>query len=166
MPLTKQSALRRYFHARKDQNMEAQTPRPPANPGAKFGNAITGATTVERAPRTRTASATTETTMHALRRILGDGVLDIFPDGLIETVDQLFTLHADNISHWAEVPFDTEQERDDALKLMRAYAECADDPGYTIRTDKSAELNELRFRVVVRRGSAGVNGDASESDTA
>ena len=132
---------------------ENQTPQSPAKTGTGFGAAIAGAQSVTREARTRKTTDVRETSMHALRRILGDDVLDIFPEGIIETADLLFEAHAKDMDAWAEVQFDDAQERNDALALMRAYAECADDPGYTIRQDRTTEPDVLRFRVVVRKGS-------------
>jgi hypothetical protein len=94
-----------------------------------------------------------EPTMRKLRRILGDEILDIFPEGLIDAVDQLHDAWRADPEPWAELDFETEAERDDALDLMRAYAECAGDKGYTIRTDPDTEPTVARFRVTTRRGS-------------
>ena len=133
--------------------MEAQTPQSPVNAGSALGAAITGADAVKRSKSQRRTTDVRETSMHALRRILGDEVLDIFPEGIVETADQLFAVHAKDPDAWAAVIFDSPRERNDALALLRAYAECADDPGYTIRQDRTTEPEELRFRVVVRKGS-------------
>lgn len=93
--------------------------------------------------------------MRALRRILGDEVLDVFPEGFTELVDALYDICKDDKDKWIDAAYGTASERNDALALMRAYAECADVSGYTIRTDRDAEPNELRFRVVTRKGSKG-----------
>lgn len=134
---------------------DTKTQPQPAKTGTGFGAAIAGAATVQRDKTHRRTTDVRESSMHALRRILGDEVLDIFPDGIIETADALFEAHGKDTNAWAEVQFDDADERNDALALMRAYAECADDPGYTIRQDRSTEPDVLRFRVVVRKGSGG-----------
>lgn len=95
----------------------------------------------------------TEPTMRSLRRILGDGVLDIFPDGMTDLVDQAHAYWQQHPEKWLEAEYDTALERDDSFALMRAYAECAGQYGYTIRQDKTAEPHVLRFRVTKRRGS-------------
>ena len=99
------------------------------------------------------AARRAEPTMRKLRRILGDEILDIFPDGLIEAVDALHVAWQADPKPWAELDFESEDERDDALDLMRAYAECAQDKGYTIRTDSDSEPTTARFRVTTRRGA-------------
>lgn len=133
--------------------MSHPTPLAPAKAGAHLGSAITAAEGVKRDKSARARTPVREMSMHALRRILGDEVLDIFPEGIIETTDELFKLHSQDKEAYAFVTFETARDRDDALALMRAYAECADDPGYTIRTDRDTEPNELRFRVTLRKGS-------------
>jgi hypothetical protein len=46
---------------------------------------------------------------------------------------------------------------------MRAYAECADDPGYTIRQDRTTGASVLRVRVITRKGSGKTDvGDTAE----
>ncbi len=94
-----------------------------------------------------------EPQMRALRRILGEVVLGIFPQGLIDSVEKAYV-------HWQEHPegylvteFDTAQERDDSLAVMRAYCECAGTKGYTIRTETDSPPNVLVWRVQTRRGS-------------
>lgn len=134
--------------------MSHPTQPPPAKSGSHLGSAITGAETTTRPSRQRASTPVREPSMHALRRILGDEVLDIFPEGIVETTDELFKLHSNDKSAYAWVVFESEADRNDALALMRAYAECADDPGYTIRQDTATAANELRFRVVVRKGSS------------
>jgi hypothetical protein len=95
-----------------------------------------------------------EQSMHAMRRILGDEVLELFPEGFTDQVDKLFKVHSANPALWAEISCDSEDDRDDLFALMRAYAECADDPGYTIRQDRTTGASVLRVRVITRKGSA------------
>lgn len=103
-----------------------------------------------------------EPTMRALRRILGDDVLNIFPEGLTEQVDKLYQFCSEDAELWPEIEFDTESERNDTLALMRAYAECAGTTGYTVRQDRTTEPNVLRFRVTNRRGSGTSEGVESD----
>jgi hypothetical protein len=135
--------------------MEAQTPQEYVKAASHLGAAIADADAVKRDKTARRTTDVRETSMHALRRILGDEVLDVFPEGIVDTTDALFEEHAKNKDAWADVTFETASDRNDALALLRAYAECADDPGYTIRQDRTTEPNVLRFRVVVRKGSGG-----------
>jgi hypothetical protein len=102
---------------------------------------------------TPAGSAKVEPTMRALRRIIGDTVLEIFPEGFPEMVDNFYNIHTANPDKWDIVELGDEDERDDLLKLMRAYAECAGDKGYTVRQDRTADPSVLRFRVTVRRGT-------------
>jgi hypothetical protein len=48
-------------------------------------------------------------------------------------------------------PFDTAKERDDALVVMRAYAETPGDQGYTIYTQNDADPAKLVWKVTKRR---------------
>jgi hypothetical protein len=133
--------------------MSTETRPQHASKGSNLGSAITSAGSVTRERSRARTTEIREPSMHAMRRILGDEVLDLFPDGIVETCDELFKLHKEDTDQWAEVRFDSAADRNDALALMRAYAECADDPGYTIRQDKATDPDVLRFRVTVRKGS-------------
>lgn len=133
---------------------ENKTQLPPGSEGSPFAAALGGIESVKRDPATRSTRPPVEPTMRALRRIIGDEVLDIFPDGLTDTIDALFKAHGADKNTYAEIEFDTADERNDLLALMRAYAECAGEKGYTIRTDSETAPEVLRFRVTVRRGSA------------
>jgi hypothetical protein len=103
-----------------------------------------------------------EPSMHAMRRIMGDEVLELFPEGFTDQVDALFKAHNGNPALWAEIECESEDDRDDLFALMRAYAECADDPGYTIRQDRTTGAAVLRVRVITRKGS----GKTGDGDTA
>jgi len=98
-------------------------------------------------------SQAVEPTMRALRRILGEDVLDIFPEGFTDLIDGLYEAHSQDSEKWSEAEYDSADERNDALALMRAYAECAGETGYTIRQDRTASAETLRFRVIPRKGS-------------
>lgn len=132
---------------------ENKTPQEPGNAPAPHVAALSAAQSVRAEKAARSQSEKIEPTMRALRRILGDYVLEVFPEGFCEAIDGLFKVHAEDADMWAVAEYGNRQERDDALKLMRAYAECAGDKGYTIRQDKETDAEVLRFRVVVRRGS-------------
>jgi hypothetical protein len=143
--------------------MSTQTPLVPGKAASLVGK-LSDTSTIEKAKAQPVSGAKTEPTMRALRRILGDDVLDIFPEGLTETVDDFYAVHSENEAKWDEVELDTQQERDDTLALMRAYAECAGEKGYTIRQDRTTAPSVLRFRVTDRRGSkSDGSGDASDS---
>lgn len=137
---------------------DTKTPQqPPSTPA--FGDKLATAGTVQKQRTPQRVSQVTEPTMRALRRILGDGVLDVFPDGIIKNTDALYELHKADPAAWAEITMDSPAERDDLLKLMRAYAECAGETGYTIRQDRLAEPHMLRIRVVPRKGSGKADGE-------
>ena len=131
--------------------MSHPTPPAPTKPGSHLAAGITAAEAVTRPTRTRSGTPAREPSMRALVRILGTEVLDIFPEGIIETVDALAKDHAADKAKYAWVVFDSEDEAADALALMRAYAESTTDPGVSIRQDKATEPNELRFRVTFRK---------------
>jgi hypothetical protein len=99
------------------------------------------------------ATGVVEPTMRAMRRILGDSVLDIFPAGIAKNVDELFDICSEDTEFWAEIQCESVTERNDLLALMRAYAECAGEKGYTIRQDRTAPAHVLRTRVIPRKGS-------------
>jgi hypothetical protein len=94
-----------------------------------------------------------EPQMRALRRILGHNVLDVFPLGIIQAVDASYKFWLENPDSFLDTPFESEAEKDDALLVMRAYAECADDGGYSIRTVKTDDPCLLSWRAQNRRGS-------------
>ena len=118
-----------------------------------LGAILANANAVNKGRGTRRTQAAAEPQMRALRRILGDTVLDLFPQAVMDTIDALIEIHAADTSAYAEAAFDTEQDRDDCLTLMRAYAECADQERLSIRQDKDTDATALRFRVVVRKDS-------------
>ena len=118
-----------------------------------FAERLAAAKSDEKAKAQPVSGGKTEPTMRSLRRILGDDVLDIFPEGLIETVDDFYEAHQENEQLWSELSLDSADERNDLLALMRAYAECAGEKGYTVRQDRTAPPAVLKFRVTDRRGS-------------
>lgn len=109
-----------------------------------------GAKDVKRERKPRKVHDKVEPRMRALRRILGDDVLDIFPEGFIDTIDGYYIAHSAKEDLWSEVVLDSPEELRDTLILMRAYAECADGNGYTVRQDRDTDPTLLRFRVVPR----------------
>ena|SRR5713226_1432982 len=101
----------------------------------------------------RAVAAKVEPVMAGLRRILGDEVLDIFPRPLMEAVDRSYQIWLANPDSYLPTQFDTEQEKKDSLHVMRAYAECAPDGPYTIRTLSDENPALLIWRAQTRRGS-------------
>lgn len=95
-----------------------------------------------------------EPSMRKYCRIMEVLPSDLFPDGFTALVDQLFGAHTADLEAWAEAEYESESERDDSLDLLRLYAECAGEKGYTIRVDYDTEPTIARFRVTARRGSA------------
>jgi hypothetical protein len=89
--------------------------------------------------------------MRGLRRILGDSVLDVFPEALIASVDKCYTFWQEHPDSYIVTMFDTEQDMADSLVVMRAYAECADGGGYTIRTVADENPLKLVWRAQNRR---------------
>lgn len=96
-----------------------------------------------------------EPVTRALRRILGDSVLDIFPSGLVEAVDNAYEFWMKTPDSYLITNFDTEQDKLDSLIIMRAYADCADDGGYTIRTLADDDPRRLVWRAQTRRKARG-----------
>jgi hypothetical protein len=91
--------------------------------------------------------------MRALRNILGDVVLDIFPQPLRDAVDKAYTFWREHPDSFLDTTFASVEEKFDSLTVMRAYADCAGENGYTIRTDAHADPLVLSWRVQNRRGA-------------
>ena len=91
-----------------------------------------------------------EPAFQALRRILGDSVLEIFPIQLRQAVDQSYMVWQQNPDTYLVTEFDTVEEMDDALFLMRAYAQIAGEKGYSIRTVDPDAAPELHWRAQTR----------------
>lgn len=104
------------------------------------------------AARARKAAEKREPTMRGLRRILGDVVLDVFPEELINAVDTGYKVWVDNPDSYIPTEFASEQDKNDSLHVMRAYAECAGEHGYTIRVLADPDPLLLLWRVTNRRG--------------
>jgi hypothetical protein len=105
-------------------------------------------TVVKRTPK---KEANREPQLRALRRLLGDVVLTIFPEPLRESIDASYQFWLKNPDSYQITDFDDEKEKDDTLIVMRAYAECAWDVGYTIRTVTDDNPNRLVWRAQNRR---------------
>lgn len=114
----------------------------------KLAIAEENVTTVE---KERTATEPREAQMAALRRIFGDGVLEIFPKELREAVDNCYAFWQAHPDSYINTMFDTPDELRDSLIAMRAYAECADGGGYTIRTLSKPDPCLLTWRAQNRR---------------
>jgi hypothetical protein len=127
--------------------------QPQSDSKSQFADLLASAGATEITPAEKVAGEKVEPTMRALRRILGYDVLDVFPVGLADTVDRFYKVHSDNKALWSTATYEDVTKRNDTLFLMRAYAECAGDKGYTIRTKDTGNPCELRFRVTPRRGS-------------
>lgn len=123
----------------------------PDAPEGKGLGANLAAGTATKVKATRGQRTTREPQMRALVRILGPGVRDIFPEQFRQAVEQGYQFWKDNNDSYLAVPFDTEQEKDDCLTVMRAYAECAGDKGYTIATRNGDDPLTLLWRAQDRR---------------
>lgn len=106
--------------------------------------------TDEAAPKTRRKLIPQ---MRQLRNILGDGVLELIPADLRTAVDAIYAFNKVNPDVFQTTPFDTVQERDECITLMRAYAEMAGDYGYTIYTQDDRDEKLLVWKVTLRRGA-------------
>jgi len=104
--------------------------------------------TPEKATR---AAPSKEAQMAALRRLFGDVVLSIFPDSLRRSVDDSYKFWMENPDSYLITDFDSEQDKLDSLTAMLAYAECADNGGYTIRTLADDIPERLVWRAQTRR---------------
>jgi hypothetical protein len=93
-----------------------------------------------------------EPEFRALCRILGWKPNEVLPAELCEAVDAVYEWGQHNPDTFQCTPFDTAQERDDALTVMRAYAECPGDVGYTIYTKVDKDPSMLIWKVTRRRG--------------
>lgn len=109
--------------------------------------------------RTRKTTDTPhETVLQALRRILGDSVLEVIPTDVQEAVEAAYEFWSQHSDSYLVTPFDDQTGRDDALAVMKAYAEIAPMGPYTIRVDKDSEPHVLHWRAQTRQG----RGTASE----
>lgn len=99
------------------------------------------------------AKPKTEPTMLGLRRILGDSVLNIFPKALRDAVDASYKFWEMTPDSYIGTTYDSAEDLADSLFVMRAYAEAADNGGYTIRTTASGDPCVLQWRAQTRRGS-------------
>lgn len=127
---------------------------PPAEPEPTV---IPFGTTVERHPNPDTPDKIKakyrEPVIHLLRRMLGEDVVNIFPTHFQQAVEngyQFWRMHPDS---FLDTLFDSEQEKDDTLAVMRAYSEIAgaDGEGYTILTKAHDDPAMLSWRAQTRR---------------
>jgi hypothetical protein len=93
-----------------------------------------------------------ETVLQQLRRILGEPVLELIPKDVQEAVEAAYIFWKEHSDSYLITPFDDQQGRDDALAVMKAYAEIAPNGPYTIRTDKDSEPEVLLWRAQTRQG--------------
>lgn len=92
-----------------------------------------------------------EPQMRALKRILGDDVESIFPEGLRDSVEQARSWTIAHPDAYIDTEFDDAEERNNVLIVMRAYSELAGDEGYTIATKNTPNPALLRWKVTARR---------------
>jgi hypothetical protein len=128
----------------------ALAPVPDAKPPARALITVDTDKTHKRVAR-RT-DAPHETVLQSLKRILGDSVLDIIPTDVQEAVEAAYKFWSEHSDSYLVTPFDDQKGRDDALAVMKAYAEIAPNGPYTIRTDKDSEPEVLLWRAQTRQG--------------
>jgi hypothetical protein len=134
----------------------ARDPKPDeTHPASKIGK-----TTIRTAVTRTGAKAPIEPQMAALVRILGDEVLDIFPDPMRDAVDTAYTFWQAHADSYLDTEFGSKQERDDVLTVLRAYAEAAPGGPYTIRTVQDENPAMLCWRAQNRRGSGRLAGQS------
>lgn len=94
-----------------------------------------------------------EPQIKALLRILGEDVLNIFPTNFTAAVEQGYQFWQTHPDSYIDTDFDTAQERNDTLIVMRAYAEIAgpEHEGYTIATKNEGPDSLLVWRAQPRR---------------
>jgi LmbE family N-acetylglucosaminyl deacetylase len=94
-----------------------------------------------------------EPQIHLLARVLGEIVYDIFPEAFKDAVEAGYAFWVAHPSSYLDTEFDTAEERDDSLAVMRAYAEIAGDngEGYTIATRVHEDPKMLVWRAQTRR---------------
>lgn len=109
--------------------------------------AVLGRTSVRDVKKVAAKSQSKEPQMAALTRILGDHVRDIFPEEFREAVTKSYTFWREHPDSYLDTLFDTAQERDDTLTVLRAYAECAPDGPWSIRTQANDNPKMLCWRV-------------------
>jgi hypothetical protein len=103
----------------------------------------------------RTRKPTTdqhETALQSLQRILGDAVLEVIPEDVREAVEAAYKFWEEHSDSYLITPFDDEVGRNDALTVMKAYAEIAPNGPYTIRVDRNSEPHVLHWRAQTRQG--------------
>jgi hypothetical protein len=93
-----------------------------------------------------------ETVLQQLRRILGERVLELIPEDVQEAVEAAYKFWSEHSDSYLITPFDDQQGRDDALAVMKAYAEIAPKGPYTIRVDRDSEPHVLLWRAQTRQG--------------
>jgi len=91
-----------------------------------------------------------ETSLQLLHRLFGDEVYTLFPDSLLKSVDDAYAFGKTQVDAYLVTEFPNEQEKLDAMGLIRAYCEIAPNGGYTMRIDWESEANVLHWRIIDR----------------
>ncbi len=99
--------------------------------------------------------------MRKLRRILGEHVLELIPAEVREAVDTVYRFGKVNPEAFQYTPFDSPDQKDNALETMRAYAEMAGDNGYTIYVQADEDPDLLIWKVTDRRTRKGKGQEGS-----
>jgi hypothetical protein len=94
-----------------------------------------------------------EPPFRALCRIMQMDPRDILPAELCDAVDAVYLFNKREKDTFQTTPFDTAEERNDALTVMRLYAETGGDRGFTIYTKTAEQPNILVWKVTDRRGT-------------
>jgi hypothetical protein len=94
-----------------------------------------------------------EPQFRAICRILNWDPREVLPEELCDAVDAVYQFGIQNPDTFQTTPFDTAEEKNDALVLMRAYAETPGEHGYTIYTKTDVNPAMLIWKVTKRRGS-------------
>ena len=133
----------------------AQTEKPlapVANPPASATPEIKIDETKTVTKKRERSTSPAETTLQALYRILGDAVLEIIPEGVQNAVEASHKFWQQHPDSFLVTDFDSQQSRNDALTVMKAYAEIRPGGPLTIRQDHDSAPEVLHWRAQTRQG--------------
>jgi hypothetical protein len=102
--------------------------------------------------RRRTSSGATETSLQLLARLFGLPVVEVIPLDVREAVEASYEFWKAHPDSYLVTEFDAEQDKLDALGVMKAYAEIAPGGPYTIRVDWDSLPSVLHWRAQTRQG--------------